>query len=316
MDYRELENILLQDKPSIELRNRKEELKELIPEIEKTYDFDQKTVWHPYDVFEHTMHVVDNVGPDLRLRLAALFHDIGKPESFTQDEEGVGHFYGHWVESEQAFINYQYRFNISEEDIYLIRKLIFYHDLSINSTSIKRFLEEFDQEGMDLLFELKEADIKAQNKEFINDRLNELAKNKKAINSVLGELGIKKINDSIEELKEKDFSTKQISDTHHTFEDLYEERTLLFAALCNSTEEFAFKSKKHYDEENDPMYKGDFIAGILTPNGIVSFHIDLKYWDYFQVVELEKAPVFDGSTPKENRERLVSLFNKEKQYRK
>lgn len=308
MDYLELQSILLDDKPSKELRERKEELKELIPEIEASFDFDQKTVWHPYDVFEHTLQVIDNTKPDKRLRLAALFHDIGKPESMTIDEDGVGHFYGHWVESEQAFINHQENFHLDEEDIYLIRKLIFYHDLSIDTTSLKRFLEEFDEEGIKLLFELKEADIKAQNKEFINDRLNELENSKKAYNQVLGEFGVNRINKSIISLKENNHSTSRISDTNYTFEELYDERTLILAALCNQTEDFTYKSKDTED-------KGNFIVGILTSNGLISYHIDLKYWDYFQIVELDKV-IEDEVTKEENREKFISLLNKDKQYKK
>ncbi len=309
MDYLELQSILLNDKPSKELRERKEELKELIPEIEACYDFDQKTIWHPYDVFEHTLQVIDNTKPDVRLRLAALFHDIGKPESMTIDDDEVGHFYGHWVEGEQIFINYQDKFHLDEEDIYLIRKLIFYHDLTIDSASLKRFLEEFDEEGINLLFALKEADIKAQNKEFINDRLNELENTKKAYNLVLGELGVNRINDSIIDLKDNNHSTNRISDTNYTFEELYDERNLILAALCNSSEEFAFKTK-------DTTDKGNFIAGILTPNGLISYHIDLKYWDYFQVVELERAPVEAENAKEANRDKFIALLNKNKQYKK
>ena len=301
MDFIDLKNILLKDNPSSELRKRKDELATLIPEMAETYDFDQKTVWHPYDVFEHTMHTIDNTYPDIRLRLAGLFHDIGKPESMTIDEEGIGHFYGHWVESERIFINYQDKFDLSEEDIYLIRKLIFYHDLTINSTSLKRFLEEFDREGMNLLFALKEADIKAQNKEFINDRLNELEKTKKAYNSVQEEFGITRPSIEIE--------AYPIPEETEDVEALIDERNILFASLCNVTDDFAFKTKDIAD-------KTKFMAGILTNKGLVSYHLDLKYWDYFHVVELDKALAADETTKEQNRDRLISIFSKDKQYRK
>jgi len=305
MDYIELQSILLEDKPSEELRSRKKELAKLIPEVEATYDFDQKTVWHPYDVFEHTLQVIDNTPPDMRLRLAAFFHDIGKPESMTIDDDEVGHFYGHWVEGEQIFINYQDKFHLDEEDIYLIRKLIFYHDLNINSTSIKRFLEEFDNEGINLLFELKKADILAQNKEFINDRLNELENSKRSFNIALGGFKLKHINNNIRDLNDK----SNISDTSNTFEDLYEDRAILFAALCNQTEDFSYKTKANQE-------KGTFLVALLTPNGIVSYTFNIKYWDYFQIVELDYSPDIEEISKEENRERLVSMFNKEKQYRR
>ena len=55
----------------------------------------KKNSWHIYDILTHTACVVDNTPPVLHLRLIALFHDIGKVHTFTVDERGVGHFYGH-----------------------------------------------------------------------------------------------------------------------------------------------------------------------------------------------------------------------------
>lgn len=48
------------------------------------------------DILEHTLTVVDGVPPEHELRLAALFHDVGKPKTKTFDSEGV-HFFHHEV---------------------------------------------------------------------------------------------------------------------------------------------------------------------------------------------------------------------------
>ena len=66
-----------------------------IPEIAPTIGFDQRSPHHAYDIFTHTAHVTAAVPSELALRWAALLHDIGKPASFTTDETGRGHFYGH-----------------------------------------------------------------------------------------------------------------------------------------------------------------------------------------------------------------------------
>ena len=66
-----------------------------IPELAPCVGFDQHNPHHLYDIFEHTARVVEGVPRDLTLRWAALLHDVGKPESFTQEENGRGHFYGH-----------------------------------------------------------------------------------------------------------------------------------------------------------------------------------------------------------------------------
>lgn len=67
----------------------------IIPELLGTVEFNQQTPHHDKDVFEHSLCVLDKVTPILELRLAALFHDIGKPDCFILDESNIGHFYGH-----------------------------------------------------------------------------------------------------------------------------------------------------------------------------------------------------------------------------
>ena len=72
---------------------------------------------------------------------------------------------------------------------------------------------------------------------------------------------INEINNMIKENKKlKTISTKEISDGHHTFGELYKNRIILFCTLCNLFPNISWKSKKHYDEENDPMFPGSFIA--------------------------------------------------------
>ena len=70
-------------------------LTQVIPELSPLVDFDQHSPHHAYDLYTHVSHVVEGVGGDLTLRWAALLHDIGKIPTFTRDETGRGHFYGH-----------------------------------------------------------------------------------------------------------------------------------------------------------------------------------------------------------------------------
>ena len=67
----------------------------VIPELEPMIGFDQHSPHHAYDVFTHTANVVEAVPGELPLRWAALLHDVGKVPTFTRDETGRGHFYGH-----------------------------------------------------------------------------------------------------------------------------------------------------------------------------------------------------------------------------
>ena len=72
-----------------------------IPELLPLQNFDQRSPYHAYDVLEHTARVCSATEAFTAgtatpaLRWAALLHDIAKPEMFTTDANGRGHFYGH-----------------------------------------------------------------------------------------------------------------------------------------------------------------------------------------------------------------------------
>ena len=119
---------------------------------------------------------------------------------------------------------------------------------------------------------------------------------------------IDEINNIIKENKNnKNISTKEISDGHHTFGELYRHRILLFCTICNLFPDISWKSRKHYDEENDPMFLDSFIAGINTPDGIATYHVKLQYWNLFDIPELERAPKYDAYSSEESLERIISL---------
>ena len=160
-----LNEILLLGKPSIFISIYEDEILDLIPELKVCKGFNQNNKWHIYDVYSHIMHVVDNVDFDYELRLAALFHDIGKPYVYTEDEDGVGHFYGHWDKSKEIFINFAKRNRLHPNVIERVSKLIEYHDVNIgmmNEHEISNFVSLFSKDEIDMLFQLKRADLLAQ----------------------------------------------------------------------------------------------------------------------------------------------------------
>lgn len=88
-----------------ESMTKEEVLNKFGNDVAKTYKFSQKNPHHCYDLFIHTMHTVDNINKNNlnettkgELRIAALFHDVGKPiVAFMKGE--TQHFYGHAVKS-------------------------------------------------------------------------------------------------------------------------------------------------------------------------------------------------------------------------
>lgn len=102
-------------------------------------------------------------------------------------------------------------------------------------------------------------------------------------------------------------SFKNFSDGNHTFDELYHHRAILTSVILNEHKDISWKSRKHSDEENFPMYEDMFIVGIDTPKGQATYHYHLKYWDKFDIKELPNAPEYDGHTPDDAIERIDSL---------
>ena len=122
-------------------------------------------------------------------------------------------------------------------------------------------------------------------------------------------LELKKIQDQIDKYKKDNpnASVGEISDTYHSFNDLYKHRTIL-TALAFMYLPYAWKSKKHEDNDTNPMYDGMFIVGAPTPSGMFTYHYDLEYWDLFKVPELPHAPHFDGHTPEDVLKRITDYI--------
>ena len=152
-------------------------LGEILPEIKKMHGFDQHNKYHIYNVLEHTAISVESIDPVAHLRLAMLLHDTGKVYTFTRDENGTGHFYGHnKVSSEIArdFLNkYKYD-NFTKERVVQLVKI---HDtpIEMDRIFIKKRLNRLGKDAFFDLLKVKRADNLAQNpKYFWLDKLNEM----------------------------------------------------------------------------------------------------------------------------------------------
>jgi len=158
----------------------------IMPEILPLKGFDQKNHHHIYDVLEHTAVAVDACPPVPQLRLAVLLHDFGKPDTFTTDEKGTGHFYGHGDVSWQMSKDILNRLKVSKEDYNLITRLVKYHDTLIlpEEKSVRRALNKHGKEFVKMLLLVKRADNAGQNiKDY--DRTDEYNHLEAVIDSVL-----------------------------------------------------------------------------------------------------------------------------------
>ncbi len=146
------------------LRDYAEIIAKIIPEIVPMFDFDQCTPYHIYDVWEHTLKVIANTPPDPVIRFAALFHDIGKPSTFSKDENGVGHFYGHPEVSHEMTERIMRRLKFDNVTRNEVLTLVRWHDLRPEPTdkSVRKVIVRVSPELFDKWIEIKRADNKGQ----------------------------------------------------------------------------------------------------------------------------------------------------------
>lgn len=181
-----------------------------LPEFDRMMKTGQKNPHHIYTVGEHSVHGIevinfffgnyggkwniDFVPPEileeavklaegmgnkehLLLCLAMLFHDIGKPESMTVDEKGVGHFYGHQQISEKLAGQIMRRLTFDNDSIHTVKRLVRWHDYRFgrNEKAMRRAMAKIGKDLMPLLFLVQFSDIFAQNPDTFEEKLARVA---------------------------------------------------------------------------------------------------------------------------------------------
>ena len=136
-------------------------LTQVIPELTPSVGFQQHSPHHAFDVFTHTAHVVEAVPAEAGLRWAALLHDIGKPASFTRDENGRGHFKGHAQVSCELADSILLRLKAPSALRQQVTELIGLHmtKLEPDKKLLRRRLGKLGAERLEQLLQLQEADM-------------------------------------------------------------------------------------------------------------------------------------------------------------
>lgn len=185
----EFNKILLSDSPDDGFRRLHQTglLNRVLPELEQCYGFEQHNPHHSQDVFEHIMTVIRNCPPQLKTRWAALLHDVGKPLTFSRDEKGIGHFYGHNLKSAAISKEILTRLRFDNKMIRQVATLIKEHMSKLKNpqrSTIKRLINRAGVENIADLLELQIADVKRPGK--IKDVEN-LERVKTAVQEILQE---------------------------------------------------------------------------------------------------------------------------------
>jgi putative nucleotidyltransferase with HDIG domain len=120
----ELRRMMVSPRPrlALELLDASGLLEAILPEVAACKGVPQSG-YHTHDVFGHTLLTVEGVPPDLVLRVAALFHDVGKPSTATPD----GAFTGHENVGAELARSALERLRYSQKEIETVVKLVRLH---------------------------------------------------------------------------------------------------------------------------------------------------------------------------------------------
>ena len=142
-------------------------LKYIIPELEEGINCEQSGE-HIYDVWNHLLHALQHAADknwSLEIRLSALFHDIGKPESRRLAEKGKKKFtfYGHEVIGARMTKKILERLKFSNKEIELVDKLVrnhmFFSDTElITLSAVRRIIAKVGKENIWDLMNVRECD--------------------------------------------------------------------------------------------------------------------------------------------------------------
>ena len=138
--------------------------KAVLPELDAAFATQQNHPHHMYNVGEHLMQCLLHTRADKSLRLAALLHDIGKPQTRSTDADGTDHFHGHVEVSERMAAAILKRLKFDNDTITKVQKYVKYHDYNAepSAKAVRRAINKIGAEYFPQILELRRADTLAQ----------------------------------------------------------------------------------------------------------------------------------------------------------
>lgn len=147
----------------------------VLPELDAAMETPQNTPHHCYSVGEHTLKAMEQVEADKVLRLSLLFHDLGKVQARTTDEQGRDHFFGHPQKSEELARQVLKRLRFDNDTIRKVTLLVRFHECpwEVTPKSIRRAVSKVG-DLFPLLLKIRRADVLAQSEYRREEKLSRL----------------------------------------------------------------------------------------------------------------------------------------------
>ncbi|KGM92880.1 HD domain-containing protein (plasmid) [Clostridium botulinum] len=198
-------------------------LEVILPELHQCFNVEQNNPYHVKNVFNHIINATLNIEPKLHLKLTMLLHDICKPQCKTTDEKGIDHFYNHAELSSDKSKKILKRMKYDNNTIDKVSTLVKYHDREIGSNkSIRKLLNLIGEDNFRDLLKVKEADIKAQNLKYYDERHNKLIEIEHKLKDIISKnqcFSLKHLKVNGRDLIELGYTGKEIG---HILNDLLE----------------------------------------------------------------------------------------------
>jgi tRNA nucleotidyltransferase/poly(A) polymerase len=162
----ELNKIVASPRPSTAFRLMEQTglLEFLLPELNACRGVEQKG-YHRFDVLDHCLLSCDYAAEKeypMEVRMAALFHDVGKPDVRMQDNRGIWTFYQHEKRSafltEQIMLRLRYSNFQIEKVTCLVRCHMFHYEPTWSDGAVRRFIIRTGVENLENIYRLRRAD--------------------------------------------------------------------------------------------------------------------------------------------------------------
>jgi len=170
----EMDRIISSDKPSsaLLLMEKTGLLSLLIPELAACRGIRQDRIngsgFHRFDVLDHSLLACDfsaRANFSQEVRMAALYHDIGKPPTAQIGEDGVRTFYGHDKESaamtRRLLSRFKYPNAVIDKVCHLVEEHMFHYEDTWTGAAVRRFIIRAGEENLPDLYALRRADAYA-----------------------------------------------------------------------------------------------------------------------------------------------------------
>ncbi len=162
--------------------------KVVLPEFDRMLAQEQNNPHHIYTVGEHALKAVMILNEEYRnscsydkklhsvLAWTMLLHDVGKPDCYTVDEKGIGHFHGHDEKGVEIAREVLKRLKFDNYTIDTATRLIKWHDYKfhLKESSVRKAVNKIGTDIVELLFIVQRLDILAQNPDTHKEKLEKL----------------------------------------------------------------------------------------------------------------------------------------------